>query len=91
MKLKENWSVWCQPPENSEEAEELMALLEEYGIEFKTGWKEPAPAGELFPIPDDYKARWTVNFRLPVTLRADPLFTLRLHRLVPLSEDLDFE
>ena len=95
MNLKEKWNVWCNPPENSEAAaeylKELTELLKEHGIKFKTGWKEPAPGGERFPISEDYKAHWTVSFRLPETLRADPLFTLQLHRHVPLSEELDFE
>jgi hypothetical protein len=44
---------------------------------------------ELFPISEDYKAQYTVSFRLPKALRTDPTFRERLNLLVPISPELD--
>lgn len=68
----------------------LLSLLNDYGIRYKQGWIEHvAHPDELFPLGDDYKARYTIRFRLPEALRTDPIFRERLNVLVPISLELD--
>ena len=58
--LKEKWNVWTMG-ENDPWLKPFLSLLEDYGIKCKQGWIERvAHPDELFPIPEDYKAQYTV-------------------------------
>jgi hypothetical protein len=91
MMLKKNWNVWMSGTEDKY-LPLLRSLLNEYHIEYKEGWKERVPhPNEGWPMPEDYKAQYTVSFSVPEALRVDSAFVHRLDALVPLTEELDFE
>jgi len=87
--LKEMWNVWMTGEQDSA-LRPLLSLLDNYGIRYDQGWIElVADPDELWPMGEDYKARYTISFTLPKALRNDPLFRERLNVLVPISPELD--
>jgi len=87
--MKEKWNVWMMDEQDSG-VKPLLSLLEDYGIRYRQGWIEHvAHPDELFPVGDDYKARYTIRFSLPKSLRTDPIFRERLNVVVPIDPELD--
>jgi hypothetical protein len=81
--VSEEFTIWTEGPDDPV-IKPLMALLEDYRIDYRQYWQERTPhKDELFPIRLDYQARYIVTFTVKDPIKADTAFLEALKEIVP--------